>query len=71
MRMVGVGLVLGIAAALATARALSSLLFGLSAADPPTLVGAGGLLAAVALAACWLPARRATRVDPAMALRSE
>jgi putative ABC transport system permease protein len=53
------------------ARVLSSLLYGVSAVDPLAYLGAVALLLAVALAANWLPARRAARVDPMVALRSE
>jgi len=70
-RMAAVGLVLGLAGALGTSRVLTSLLFGVRAADPVTLAGVAALLGAVAVLASWLPARRAAAVSPAEALRSE
>jgi len=68
---IGVGAVLGIAGALASSRVLSALLFEVSPTDPVTLVGVCLLLFAVALVAAYVPAQRATKVDPAEALRSE
>ena len=68
---VGVGLLLGCAGALAAARTFAGLLFGVGPADPLSLVAAVLVLAAVALLATLLPARRAARVDPAVALRAE
>lgn len=65
------GVAIGLAGAFATSRLLSSLLYGISPTDPATFVGVSLLLASVALLASWLPARRATRVDPMTALRAE
>jgi predicted permease len=66
-----IGIVAGIGAALALGRVITSLLYGLKAWDPATLAGAAGVLLLVALAASWLPARRAARIDPMKALRHE
>jgi predicted permease len=71
LTLTGVGLVLGTGLALAAGRLLQSWLLGASAADPLTFVGIPLLLVAVALLACLVPARRATRVDPMVALRYE
>ncbi|MGH9488798.1 MAG: FtsX-like permease family protein, partial [Terriglobales bacterium] len=65
------GIALGLAGAFAATRALGSILFGIGAMDPLTLSAVGAVLLLVALASCWLPARRATRVDPMVALRYE
>ena len=65
------GTVLGMAGAWALTRLLKTLLFEVSATDPATFVGLASALLLVALAACWIPARRATKVDPLIALRSE
>jgi putative ABC transport system permease protein len=70
-RLVGIGIALGVAGALAVGRLISSLLYGLPATDGLTLASAVALFAVVAAAACWLPARRASRVDPIAALRAE
>jgi len=66
-----IGIVIGLAAALALTRFITSYLFGVSAMDPPTFLAIGALLAVIALVACYLPARRAAKVDPMTALRYE
>jgi putative ABC transport system permease protein len=70
VRLVSAGIILGLAVTPAVARVLSSSLFGVGAADPPTLLGAALALLIVAAAASFLPARRAMRADPLIALRS-
>ncbi|HZV88112.1 MAG TPA: hypothetical protein VFF95_11225 [Candidatus Binatus sp.] len=65
------GILIGIAATLGLTRLMTSLLFGVSATDPLTFVGTAGLLTLVALAASYIPARRAMGVDPIVALRHE
>jgi putative ABC transport system permease protein len=66
-----VGSVLGLVAALIGTRALTSVLYDVSAGDPSTLALATVALLAVALVACWLPARRAAAIDPLEAIRHE
>ena len=71
LRLTAIGLVLGMVGAVALARVMESLLFGVSSTDPATFVGVVATLAAVAGLASYLPARRATQVDPMVALRHD
>ena len=71
LRLALIGLVIGAGASLLLARSASGLLFGVTAGDPQTFVGMIGILAIVALVAGYLPARRASRIDPMVALRAE
>jgi putative ABC transport system permease protein len=71
MRLVLISIAIGLVGSLAVTRLIVGLLYHVSPADPITFTGIALLLGGVALLACYLPARRATRVDPALALRSE
>jgi ABC-type antimicrobial peptide transport system permease subunit len=71
MLLVGIGVVLGVAGSLALAKVVQGLLFGVSAVDPLSYLAAALVLGGFGLVACWLPATRATRVDPVEALRHE
>jgi putative ABC transport system permease protein len=71
MHLVGLGLAVGLVASLALTRLVSSMLYGVSATDVPTFAAIAAVLAAVALVAIVIPARRATRVDPMLALRAD
>ena len=70
-RIVLAGVAIGAAAAVMVGRLVTTLLAGVSASDPITLVAVGAALLVVALAASYIPARRASRIDPATALRTE
>jgi putative ABC transport system permease protein len=71
VRLTVLGIGIGLAGAYALTRLMASMLFGVSAGDPPTFVAVTVILAASSILAAWLPAERATRVDPMVALRTE
>jgi putative ABC transport system permease protein len=71
MKLAAIGVVIGLVGALVSSRVLTTLLFGISKSDPVTYAGVTAALLAVAAIACWIPARRAAQVDPAITLRAE
>jgi putative ABC transport system permease protein len=71
LTLIFIGIAAGIAGALAAVRAMSSLLYGVSATDPATFASISLTLLAIAILACYLPARRAAKVDPMVALKFE
>ncbi|UCC29776.1 MAG: FtsX-like permease family protein, partial [Phycisphaerales bacterium] len=71
LTLTAIGLVIGLGASVASTRVLSSQLYEIGTMDPLTFIGISILLGAVALLACYIPARRATKVDPMAALRCE
>jgi ABC-type antimicrobial peptide transport system permease subunit len=71
LRLILIGAVIGLGLAYATTRFMSSMLYGVKPADPVAFLGGALLASFVALAACYIPARRATKVDPIVALRYE
>jgi putative ABC transport system permease protein len=71
VQLAAIGIAAGCVGAMLAGRLLTSMLYGLTPRDPATLAGAVAVLALVAIVACWLPARRASRIDPVAALRME
>jgi putative ABC transport system permease protein len=71
MRLVLIGVAIGVPISMVVSQAMNSMLFGLSIRDPITYLGVVGLLAIAGLMACWMPARRAARVNPMVSLRCE
>lgn len=69
--LLAVGLVLGVAGAMLTTRLIQELLFGVAPNDPATVISVAALMALVGVTACWIPARRAARIDPQMAMRGK
>jgi ABC-type antimicrobial peptide transport system permease subunit len=71
LKLLAVGLVLGLGLAVVCGYLLSSQLFGVAPFDPVTLIGSAVVLCAITLAACYLPARRAAKIDPAIAIMEQ
>jgi ABC-type antimicrobial peptide transport system permease subunit len=69
--LVALGLALGVGGAYYSTRVMRGLLFGIAPRDPVTFVGVAVTMAAIGVLACWIPALRASRIDPAIAMRSE
>jgi putative ABC transport system permease protein len=69
--LLGVGLIVGIAASFFAARLISGLLFGIAPHDPLTLIGVAVMMVGIGVAACWLPAVRASKIDPAITMRGQ
>ena len=69
-RLLAIGLVLGVVGAFFAARLMQGLLFGVAPGDPLTLIGVALMMAAIGLVACWIPAARAARIDPAITMRA-
>jgi putative ABC transport system permease protein len=71
LRFIGAGIATGLAASLGLSRIIAGQIWGVSAYDPLTLAAVVALLTIIGMLACWVPARRATRIDPMTALRYE
>jgi ABC-type antimicrobial peptide transport system permease subunit len=70
-RLVALGLMLGVAGALASGRIIRGMLFGIEPNDPLTFAAAAAIMATIGIVACWIPALRAARVDPAVTMRAQ
>jgi ABC-type antimicrobial peptide transport system permease subunit len=68
--LLAIGLVLGVGGTLFAARVIRGLLFGVAPHDPITLIGVAVVMAMIGIVACWIPARRAARIDPAITMRA-